>query len=61
VLAIGGSFCLPYRLHATRDQVAKAYPALDDFISSKRHHDPGLLFRNALWDEYFAEPKTEKG
>jgi FAD/FMN-containing dehydrogenase len=52
-LAAGGSFYLPYRLHARRDQVARAYPRIEEFVARKRHHDPGLLFRNAMWDRYF--------
>lgn len=52
-LAAGGSFYLPYRLHARRDQVARAYPRIEEFVTRKRHHDPGLLFRNAMWDRYF--------
>jgi FAD/FMN-containing dehydrogenase len=54
VIAIGGTFYLPYRLHARRDQVEKAYPATADFVAAKRRYDPGLLFRNAMWDAYFA-------
>lgn len=54
VVAIGGSFYLPYRLHARRDQVAKAYPNAARFVERKRHYDPQLLFRNAMWQEYFA-------
>ena len=54
VTAIGGAFYLPYRLHARRDQVEKAYPAVSSFIAAKRHHDPKLLFRNTMWDAYFA-------
>jgi FAD/FMN-containing dehydrogenase len=54
VIAIGGAFYLPYRLHARRDQVEKAYPAAPDFVAAKRRYDPGLLFRNAMWDAYFA-------
>lgn len=50
----GGSFYLPYRLHATRGQVARAYPRLEEFVAAKRRHDPGLLFRNTMWDRYFA-------
>ena len=55
VLDLGGSFYLPYRLHATKDQVRRAYPALPEVVAAKRRHDPGLLFRNALWDAYMAE------
>jgi FAD/FMN-containing dehydrogenase len=54
VIAIGGSFYLPYRLHARRDQVAKAYANLERFIERKRHYDPRLLFRNSMWQGYFA-------
>jgi FAD/FMN-containing dehydrogenase len=54
VTAIGGAFYLPYRLHARRDQVEKAYPATADFVAGKRRYDPTLLFRNAMWDAYFA-------
>jgi hypothetical protein len=52
-LEAGGSFYLPYRLHARRDQVARAYPRLEEFLIGKRRHDPGLLFRNLMWDHYF--------
>ena len=54
VTAIGGAFYLPYRLHARRDQVEKAYPSVSAFVTAKRHYDPNLLFRNAMWDAYFA-------
>jgi FAD/FMN-containing dehydrogenase len=54
VTAIGGAFYLPYRLHARRDQIEKAYPATSAFVAAKRRYDPGLLFRNAMWDAYFA-------
>jgi FAD/FMN-containing dehydrogenase len=51
-LDAGGSFYLPYRLHARRDQLARAYPRLEEFRERKRRHDPGLLFRNSMWDRY---------
>src|SRR4051794_2535998 len=53
-LAIGGSYYLPYRLHATRGQLRTAYPRLDEFVAAKRRYDPQLRFRNALWDTYLA-------
>jgi len=53
-IALGGSFYLPYRLHARADQLEKAYPRLQEFIARKRHYDPGHLFRNLMWDTYFA-------
>lgn len=54
VHSVSGSFYLPYRLHARPDQVAAIYPNAGRFAERKRHYDPGLLFRNALWDNYFA-------
>ena len=40
VIAIGGSFYLPYRLHARPDQLARAYPAIEAFAACKRRYDP---------------------
>src|SRR6185295_17040235 len=53
-LDAGGSFYLPYRLHARRDQIARAYPRVEEVVARKRHYDPGLLFRNTLWHRYLA-------
>jgi FAD/FMN-containing dehydrogenase len=55
VLAIGGSYYLPYRPHATVDQFRRCYARSGDFIALKRQIDPGLRLRNALWDSYMAE------
>ena len=54
IIAIGGSFYLPYRLHARHDQVFAAYANAPKFIERKLHYDPGRLFRNTMWDTYFA-------
>lgn len=54
ILSIGGTFYLPYRLHARRDQVRQAYSCTAAFVERKREFDPGLLFRNAMWATYFA-------
>jgi hypothetical protein len=51
----GGSFYLPYRLHARQEQLMKIYPATGQFVTRKRHYDPGLVFRNIMWDKYFAK------
>jgi FAD/FMN-containing dehydrogenase len=53
-LSVGGSFYLPYRLHARPDQLLKAYPGLPDFAAAKRRWDPKLRFRNQMWDAWFA-------
>ena len=54
VQALGGSYYLPYRLHAGREQMRLAYPRLDEFVAAKKRYDPELRFRNALWDTYLA-------
>jgi FAD/FMN-containing dehydrogenase len=53
-LKLGGSYYLPYRLHARPDQFRSAYPRAAEFAARKRHYDPQLRFRNSLWDTYFA-------
>lgn len=54
VAALGGSYYLPYRLHARVDQFQRIYTGAERFAERKRHYDPGLLFRNSLWDNYLA-------
>ena len=53
VLGIGGTYYLPYRPHASLDQLSRGYPRASEFAAAKRTADPGLLFRNQLWDGYF--------
>ena len=53
VLAVGGSYYLPYRLHARPEQMRAAYPRIAEFITRKRHYDPQLRFRNLMWGKYF--------
>ncbi|SIO17271.1 FAD/FMN-containing dehydrogenase [Vannielia litorea] len=53
--AIGGAYYLPYRPHATLDQLHTAYPRAAEFAARKREIDPGLLLRNNLWDTYLGE------
>jgi FAD/FMN-containing dehydrogenase len=57
VLAIGGTYYLPYRLHARREQTLRAYPALESFIETKRRYDSGLLFRNTMWESWVSPAK----
>jgi FAD/FMN-containing dehydrogenase len=54
VLEIGGTYYLPYRPHASLDQLKRGYPRAVEFAARKRELDPGLLFRNQLWDGYFS-------
>ncbi|MEZ5877945.1 MAG: FAD-binding oxidoreductase [Tepidamorphaceae bacterium] len=53
-LDIGGTYYLPYRLHADQAQFERGYPRAGVFVSGKREADPDLMFRNALWDRYMA-------
>ncbi len=51
-LAHGGTYYLPYRLHATLAQFRSAYPQAPHFAAIKRDVDPDNRFRNLLWDRY---------
>jgi FAD/FMN-containing dehydrogenase len=55
-LAEGGRYYLPYRLHATPGQFARAYPQAQEFFAAKRRYDPESLFQNAFWKRYGATP-----
>jgi len=55
VLDLGGTYYLPYRPHASMDQLTRGYPRAQAFAATKRALDPELLFRNALWDGYIAK------
>jgi FAD/FMN-containing dehydrogenase len=55
VIAIGGSYYLPYRPHARLDQLQRAYPRVADFVAAKRKADPAIVFRNHFWDRYLAK------
>ena len=55
VLEIGGAYYLPYRPHARLDQLTRCYARAGEFTEAKRKADPGLLFRNGLWDNYLAK------
>ncbi len=59
VLAIGGSYYLPYRPHATVDQFLRCYPRTLDFLKVKLAADPNLRLRNALWDRYLDKGFTQ--
>ena len=52
VLAAGGRYYLPYRLHATVEQFRRAYPQADEFFSLKRKYDPDELFQNQFYLKY---------
>lgn len=50
-----GRYYLPYRLHATRAQFARAYPEAVRFAALKQRVDPRNRLRNLLWERYLAK------
>ncbi|HEX7910097.1 MAG TPA: FAD-binding protein [Paraburkholderia sp.] len=54
VLAVGGTYYLPYQLHATPEQFHRAYPRAREMFALKRQFDPQYRLRGALWDRYYA-------
>ena len=54
-LSAGGTYYLPYQLHATKEQFHRAYPRANEFFTLKQHVDPNNRFRNKLWDKYYQQ------
>lgn len=50
---IGGSYYLPYQLHASREQFLKVYKRAEDFFAIKQSLDPNYKFRNKFFDKYY--------
>jgi FAD/FMN-containing dehydrogenase len=48
----GGTFFLPYQLHYTAEQLARAYPGIGAFFAAKRRWDPAGLFTNTFYERY---------
>ncbi len=48
----GGSYYLPYRLHATRAQFERAYPMAQEFFAAKLRFDPSGRFQNRFYRTY---------
>jgi FAD/FMN-containing dehydrogenase len=59
-IAHGGSYYLPYRLHATPAQFHQAYPRARAFFTAKRKYDPGELFQNQFYVKYGNPGQTEE-
>lgn len=51
-LACGGRYYLPYRLHATKEQFAAAYPQAEKFFQLKRQYDPDELLQNGFYTAF---------
>ncbi|BDS09985.1 FAD-binding protein [Aureispira anguillae] len=58
VIAVGGTYYLPYQAHATKEQFLKAYPNAPQLFALKTQLDPDFRFRNVIWDHYY-QPKKE--
>jgi FAD/FMN-containing dehydrogenase len=48
----GGSYYLTYHRWARKDQVARCYPRMSEFLELKRRHDPGELFQSTWFRHY---------
>ncbi|RFP15912.1 MULTISPECIES: FAD-binding protein [unclassified Duganella] len=55
-IACGGTYYLPYQLHATPEQFMAAYPRAAELFELKRRLDPHFRLRGALWDKYYLPP-----
>jgi FAD/FMN-containing dehydrogenase len=51
-IASGGTFYLPYRAHATIEQLRRGYPAWEAAMRAKDHYDPDGVFRDTFYDAY---------
>jgi FAD/FMN-containing dehydrogenase len=51
-LDLGGSYYLPYQLHATEQQFLRAYPRAPEYLTLKRRLDPTNKFRSEFLDKY---------
>lgn len=52
VLRLGDTYYLTYQRYATRQQLVRAYPRIDDFFQSKQRWDPHSLFENDWYNVY---------
>ena len=55
-LRLGGRYYLPYRLHATREQLEAAYPQASRFFELKRRYDPRETFQSSFYLKYALGP-----
>jgi FAD/FMN-containing dehydrogenase len=51
-LAEGGSYYLPYQLHAEKEQFLKAYPNAGKSFTLKHKLDSSNKFTNKFWEQY---------
>ncbi len=51
-ISLKGTYYLPYRLHASKQQMYKAYPNAQKFFLLKKKYDPDELFQNKFYEAY---------
>ncbi|WEK17435.1 MAG: FAD-binding oxidoreductase [Candidatus Pedobacter colombiensis] len=51
-IALNGAYYLPYRLHASKEQMFKAYAQASAFFELKRKYDPNEMFSNNFYRVY---------
>jgi FAD/FMN-containing dehydrogenase/SAM-dependent methyltransferase len=59
-LALGGTYYLPYQLHATDEQFHHAYPRAKELFAMKTKLDPHYRLRGAFWDRYYAPLRAKE-
>lgn len=51
-ISLKGTYYLPYRLHATKDQMNRSYPQANQFFLLKKKYDPSEVFQNKFYQTY---------
>jgi FAD/FMN-containing dehydrogenase len=52
VIKLKGTYYLPYRLHATKQQFYTAYPQAAEFFQLKKKYDTDEIFSNYFYEKY---------
>src|SRR5258708_3870037 len=54
VIEHGGTYYLPYQLHATQEQFHRPYPRAQQLFALNKRLCPHYRLRHALWDKYYS-------
>lgn len=60
VIACGGTYYLPYQIHASYEQFHKAYPKAKNYFKLKEELDPNCKFNNRLINTYMGPPPPKR-
>lgn len=58
IIAMGGTYYLPYQIFASPEQFKAAYPRSPEFFALKNRLDPDNRFTNQLWKKHY--PSSRK-